>query len=41
MVNNNLATSEDVDEALRLIDDVNWYGLPPAIIAAWGRKPGG
>jgi SAM-dependent methyltransferase len=39
IVANELATSEDVDEALRLIDDASWYGLPPSIIAAWGRKP--
>jgi len=39
MVENRLATAEDVDEAIRLIDDASWYGMPPAIIAAWCRKP--
>lgn len=41
IVANELATSEDVDEAIRLVDDPSWFGFPPAIIAAWGRKPSG
>ena len=39
MVTNNFATAEDVDDCIRLIDDPSWYGLPPMIMAAWGRKP--
>ncbi len=38
MVAGGVATREDVDEALRLIDDPEWYGMPPVIMAAWGRK---
>lgn len=38
MVTNGLATSEDVDEAIRLIDDPTWFGMPPSIIAGWGRR---
>lgn len=34
-----LAEERDVDEALALIDNPAWHGLPPAIIAAWARKP--
>jgi SAM-dependent methyltransferase len=39
MVASGLASAEDVEEAVRLIDDESWHGLPPAIIAAWARKP--
>jgi len=39
MVEHKLATAEDVDEAIRLVDDASWFGMPPSIIAAWCRKP--
>ena len=29
----------EVDEALRLLDDPAFIAMPPAMIAAWGRKP--
>lgn len=40
LVANGIATAEDIDDVLRLIDDTSWIGLPPSIIAAWGRMPG-
>lgn len=39
LVANGIATAEDVDEVIRLIDDPAWFGLPPSIIAARARKP--
>lgn len=33
-------TSEEIDETLRLLDDPSFIAMPPAVIAAWGRKPG-
>jgi len=38
-VANGLATAEDIDETIRLIDDPSWHGMPPTIVAAYGRKP--
>jgi SAM-dependent methyltransferase len=34
-----LASVEDIEETLRLIDDPAWYGVPPTVVAAYGRKP--
>ena len=33
------ATAEDIEETIRLLDDPTWYGVPPMIVAAYGRKP--
>jgi hypothetical protein len=34
-----LCTGDDIDEELRLLDDSEWVSMPPAVVAAWGRKP--
>lgn len=36
---NGIATVEDVDEVIRLIDDQSWVGLPPMTVAAFAQKP--
>ena len=38
LVNTGAAAAEDVDESIRLIDDPAWQGIPPAVVAAYGRK---
>lgn len=39
MVATGRVTAVEVDEALRLLDDPTFIAMPPAMIAAWGRKP--
>jgi SAM-dependent methyltransferase len=39
MVATGRVTAAEVDEALRLLDDPSFIAMPPAMIAAWGRKP--
>lgn len=39
MLGTGLVTAEDIDEAIRLIDDPKWLAMPPTIVAAYGRKP--
>ena len=39
LVANGIATAEDVDEVIRLIDDESWIGLPPMTVAAFAQKP--
>lgn len=39
MVATGRVTAAEVDEALRLLDDPAFIAMPPAMIAAWGRKP--
>jgi hypothetical protein len=39
LIGTGLATAEDLDESIRLIDDPAWQGMPPAVVAAYGRKP--
>ena len=34
-----LVTADDIDDTLKLIDDPAWQGMPPTIVAAYGRKP--
>lgn len=33
------ATSEDVDETIRVLRDPSFEKMPPTVVAAWGRKP--
>ena len=39
LIGTGLVTTEDLDESIRLIDDPAWQGMPPAVVAAYGRKP--
>ena len=39
LVANGIATREDVDEVIRLVDDESWVGLPPMTVAAFAQKP--
>jgi SAM-dependent methyltransferase len=39
MIGTGLVTAEDLDEAIKLVDDPDWVGMPPTIVAAYGRKP--
>jgi SAM-dependent methyltransferase len=39
LIGTELVSAEDVDESIRLIDDPSWQGMPPALVAAYGRKP--
>jgi SAM-dependent methyltransferase len=39
LIGTGLVSAEDVDESIRLIDDPAWQGMPPAVVAAYGRKP--
>lgn len=39
MVQGGLVTDEQLDRVLALLDDPSFSALPPATIAAWGRKP--
>lgn len=39
MIAGGVATREDVEQVKRLIDDPNWFGMPPAMMAVWGRRP--
>ena len=39
LVASGLVSAEDIDEAIRLIDDPAWHGMPPTIVASYGRKP--
>jgi SAM-dependent methyltransferase len=39
LVNTKAVGPEDIDESIRLIDDPAWQGVPPAVAAAYGRKP--
>jgi SAM-dependent methyltransferase len=41
MVTRGRVASEEVDETLRLLDDPSFIAMPPAVIAAWGRRPAG
>lgn len=38
MIASGRVNADDVDEALRLLDDPSFIAMPPAMIAAWGRK---
>jgi len=39
LVNTGVVEAEDIDESIRLIDDPAWQGMPPCVVAAYGRKP--
>jgi len=39
LINTDAASADDIDESIRLIDDPAWQGMPPAVVAAYGRKP--
>ncbi|TMK20472.1 MAG: hypothetical protein E6G68_04615 [Actinobacteria bacterium] len=40
LVNTGLASGEDIDDAVKTVDDPAWLGMPPMVVAAYGRKPG-
>jgi SAM-dependent methyltransferase len=39
LVQTGAVSAEDVDAAIATIDDPEWVGMPPMIVAALGRKP--
>lgn len=39
LVNTGLASGEDIDDAVKTVDDPAWLGMPPMVVAAYGRKP--
>ena len=39
LANTGAVTGEDIDAAIATIDDPAWVGMPPMIVAAYGRKP--
>jgi SAM-dependent methyltransferase len=40
LINTDLVTGEDIEEAIATVDDPAWVGMPPMVVAAYGRKPG-
>jgi SAM-dependent methyltransferase len=39
LIGTGAVTGDDIDEALATIDDPTWVGMPPMVMAAYGRKP--
>ena len=40
LVSTGLVRGDDLDDAIKALDDRSWQGMPPTIVAAFGRKPG-